>query len=83
MQKYLVSFISASLFGLAAFAQQSTARPDEQAKAAIELTVNRFLDGWNKHDAHAFAMTFTEDADFTNVQGMHANGRSNVEAFHA
>lgn len=58
---------------------------DEHAgdRAAIEQTVNNFVDAWNKHDAHAFAMTFTEDADFTNVAGVHAQGRANVESFHA
>jgi uncharacterized protein (TIGR02246 family) len=51
-------------------------------QAAIEQTLARFLDAWNKHDANAFAMTFTEDADFTNVAGMHARGREAVKAFH-
>lgn len=27
-------------------------------------------------------MTLTEDADFTNVRGVHAHGRTNVESFH-
>lgn len=52
-------------------------------RTAIAQTVQRFLDAWNTHDAHAFALTFTEDADFTNVAGAHARGRDNVEAFHA
>lgn len=52
-------------------------------QAAIQRTLDRFLSAWNVHDAHAFAATFTEDADFTNVRGMHARGRENVEAFHA
>jgi uncharacterized protein (TIGR02246 family) len=58
---------------------------DDHAKdrAAIQQTVEHFLDAWNKHDAHAFAMTFTEDADFTNVAGVHAHGRANVDTFHA
>jgi uncharacterized protein (TIGR02246 family) len=56
---------------------------EEKARAAIAQTVEQFLKAWNIHDAHAFALTFTEDADFTNVAGVHAQGRSNVEAFHA
>jgi uncharacterized protein (TIGR02246 family) len=61
------------------------AAPDghERDRAAITRTVERFVDAWNQHDAHAFAATFTEDADFTNIAGAHAAGRSNVEAFHA
>jgi uncharacterized protein (TIGR02246 family) len=42
-----------------------------------------FLDGWNKHDAAAFSMAFAEDADFTNVVGMGAHGRNEIEKFHA
>jgi uncharacterized protein (TIGR02246 family) len=52
-------------------------------RAAIGQTLQRFLDAWNNHDAHAFASTFTEDCDFTNVAGMHARGRAKVESFHA
>lgn len=41
------------------------------------------MDAWNQHDAHAFAGTFAEDADFTNVRGDSAHGRKAVEDFHA
>ncbi|HLW80894.1 MAG TPA: SgcJ/EcaC family oxidoreductase [Candidatus Acidoferrales bacterium] len=63
--------------------QPQTTDAHAKDRAAIEHTLERFLDAWNKHDAHAFAMTFTEDADFTNVAGVHAHGRANVETFHA
>ncbi|HEU4618853.1 MAG TPA: SgcJ/EcaC family oxidoreductase [Gammaproteobacteria bacterium] len=43
----------------------------------------RSADAWNVHDAGAFAAAFAEDADFTNVFGMHAKGRAAIEAFHA
>lgn len=82
--------ISVAMIGVLFFAgrptmaqQQTTHDHHVKDRAAIEQTVERFLDAWNKHDAHAFAMTFTEDADFTNVAGMHARGRANVEKFHA
>lgn len=63
--------------------QRQTTDDHTKDRVAIEQTLERFLDAWNKHDAHAFAMTFTEDADFTNVTGVHAQGRANVETFHA
>ncbi|HEV2306077.1 MAG TPA: SgcJ/EcaC family oxidoreductase [Candidatus Acidoferrales bacterium] len=63
--------------------QRQTTDDHAKDRVAIEQTLERFLDAWNKHDAHAFAMTFTEDADFTNVTGVHAQGRANVETFHA
>jgi uncharacterized protein (TIGR02246 family) len=40
-------------------------------------------EAWNIHDARAFAALFAEDADFTNVFGMEATGRSEIERFHA
>jgi uncharacterized protein (TIGR02246 family) len=52
-------------------------------EAAIAQTLQRFVDAWNSQDARAFALTFTEDCDFTNVAGTHAHGRENVEKFHA
>ncbi len=63
--------------------QDSAADPHQKDRAAIAQTLGNFVSAWNTHDAHAFAATFTEDADFTNVAGTHANGRANVEAFHA
>jgi uncharacterized protein (TIGR02246 family) len=68
-------------------AQQRTqlrTTPDHaRDRTAIGQALQRFLDAWNNHDAHAFASTFTEDCDFTNVAGMHAHGRRSVESFHA
>lgn len=63
--------------------QDSAANAQDKDRAAIAQAVANFVNAWNLHDAHAFAMTFTEDADFTNVAGTHANGRASVEAFHA
>jgi uncharacterized protein (TIGR02246 family) len=69
--------------GLAIAAPQNHRDSGDKDRAAIAQTVQRFANAWNEHDAHAFALTFTEDADFTNVSGVHAQGRSNVETFHA
>jgi uncharacterized protein (TIGR02246 family) len=53
-------------------------------EAAINAVItDRFLAGWNTHDAHLFASAFAPDADFTNVRGMSASGRENIEKFHA
>jgi uncharacterized protein (TIGR02246 family) len=35
------------------------------------------------HDAKSFAAVFAEDADFTNVRGVGASSRANIESFHA
>lgn len=63
--------------------QSSAGGSEDKDRAAIAQTLDRLVDAWNTHDAHAFALTFTDDADFTNVAGAHAQGRANVEAFHA
>jgi uncharacterized protein (TIGR02246 family) len=52
-------------------------------EAAIRDLMVRFMDAWNKHDAKAFAAVFAEHADFTNVLGVHARGRAQIEKFHA
>lgn len=49
----------------------------------IRKVLTDFIEAWNKHDAKAFSMVFAEDADFTNVRGTGAHGRTEVEKFHA
>ena len=56
------------------------APPEEEG---IRKLVDSFVDAWNRHDVHAFAAVFAEDADFTNVRGVGAHGRAAVEEFHA
>jgi len=59
---------------------QSPAQADEQA---IHGIMDSFMDAWNRHDAKAWTAVFTDDADFTNVLGVSASGRSDIEQFHA
>jgi uncharacterized protein (TIGR02246 family) len=79
----LIWFAISSVRFAAAMPQNSAADSHEKDRSAIAQSVANFVSAWNIHDAHAFAATFTEDADFTNVAGTHANGRANIEAFHA
>lgn len=55
----------------------------DRDEAAITRVLADFVTAWNKHDATAFSMVFAEDADFTNVRGTSAHGRTEVEKFHA
>ncbi len=47
--------------------------------AAIKKTFADFDRGFSKHDAHATAMVFVEDVDFTNMFGDYIHGRKAVE----
>lgn len=54
-----------------------------QSEKAIKQLLDRFIEAWNRHDAKEFSLVFAEDADFTNVGGKSAHGRTEVEKFHA
>jgi uncharacterized protein (TIGR02246 family) len=55
---------------------------NEQAEAAVESLIDSLVAAWNVHDPGRFAAVFHEDADFTNVFGMHTQGRAAIERFH-
>jgi uncharacterized protein (TIGR02246 family) len=65
------------------------AQPAETAghaadEAAIKAVVDdRWMGGWNAHDARRFSSMFASDADFTNVRGQSASGQADIEKFHA
>ena len=69
-------FVPASLFLVKCTHAQS---PSDAESAAIKQVIANFIDGFNHHDAHAWAMPFTEDGDFTNVTGLTRHGRKEVE----
>jgi uncharacterized protein (TIGR02246 family) len=73
------TFICVGLLLLSALAHTETKAEDE----AIRAVMDRFMEAWNRHDVHAFAAVFAEDADFTNVRGQGASGRAKIEEFHA
>lgn len=55
-------------------------KPADADSAAIRQVVADFVDAFNRHDAHAWAMPFAEDGDFTNVTGLYLHGRKDFEA---
>jgi uncharacterized protein (TIGR02246 family) len=62
---------------------ESTPLNREQDEKAIKQVLTDSVEAWNRHDAKAFSMVFALDADFTNVIGMSAHGRAEIEKFHA
>lgn len=66
------------LIAVGIVAAQEHSETDERA---IGVVAGRFMDAWNRHDAHALAALFGEDADFTNVRGTHVRGRTGMVEF--
>lgn len=75
----LVSAVCSLLLPLAVSGQSE----DKADQNAVREVVDQFVTAWNRHDAHAFAALFAEDADFTNWRGTGARGRAKIEEFHA
>src|ERR1700730_12663835 len=71
------------LISSSAPSQTATPSNREQDEKGIRQVLTAFVEAWNRHDAKAFSMVFAEDADFTNVRGMGAHGRTEVEKMHA
>lgn len=63
--------------------EKSATTANTKAEEGIRKVLADFEAAWNRHDAKAFSMVFSEDADFTNVRGQGATGRSAVEKFHS
>ena len=49
------------------------------SKEAVRRPYLAFLEGWNKRDAHAEALCYTEDGDFRSSAGPFVSGRAAIE----
>lgn len=56
------------------------AQGNEADAKAIKQVYTEWYEAFSRHDAHAAAMTFAEEADFTNMRGVHNHGRKEIEA---
>jgi uncharacterized protein (TIGR02246 family) len=79
-----LAILAPSAFTLLARAPQAETAGHPAEEAAIKAIVaERWMGGWNAHDAHQFSSVFAQDADFTNVRGQSASGQAEIEKFHA
>jgi uncharacterized protein (TIGR02246 family) len=62
---------------------QNQAGASDVDSAAIKQVCADFSGNFSRHDAHGVAMTFAEDADFTNMGGRHTYGRKDIETWFA
>jgi uncharacterized protein (TIGR02246 family) len=60
---------------------RAQAQSSEADSQEIKQVFAEFYEAFNRHDAHAAAMTFAEDADFTNMRGVHRHGREEIQAW--
>jgi uncharacterized protein (TIGR02246 family) len=67
------------VFGAVSARAQTQTQPAEADSKAIKQAFIEFYEAFSRHDAHAVAMTFAEDADFTNMAGAHNHGRKEIE----
>ena len=51
--------------------------------AAIRKVCADFSESFSRQDARGVALTFSEDADFTNMNGRHSHGRADIETWFA
>jgi uncharacterized protein (TIGR02246 family) len=77
MKNFFLSFISL-VFSAHAIAQTAQMVKDAES---IQHLLDDFSNAWNAHNAKGFSMAFSEDADFTNLRGMSAHGRMEIEKF--
>ena len=77
----VISLVLLTLTGAAS--AQSQANGTEADSAAIKKVCGDFSENFSRHDAHGVAMTFAEDADFTNMGGRHSHGRAEIEKWFA
>jgi uncharacterized protein (TIGR02246 family) len=83
------SILAAPIISLAlltlpcASAAQSQPNAADADSAAIKQVCADFSENFSRHDAHGVAMTFAEDADFTNMGGRHSHGRADIEKWFA
>jgi uncharacterized protein (TIGR02246 family) len=71
------------LLALCAVPARSQSSGSEADSAAIKQACGDFSESFSRHDAHGVAMTFAEDADFTNMRGIHSHGRTDIEKWFA
>jgi uncharacterized protein (TIGR02246 family) len=73
-----------AVFAIASFSAsvscaQMQSNPSDADSAAIKQSVAAFSDAWNHHDAHATAMRYVEDGDFSSTQGEPSHGWKELE----
>ncbi len=51
-------------------------------KKAIQEVIKSYTSAWNDHEGKGFGDSFTDEADFVNIFGMHFSGKAEIERRH-
>ena len=62
--------------------QERTTTLADSHLASVQAVVEELESAWNSADGARFARPFTEDADFVNLHGLHARGRTAIAEGH-
>ena len=74
--------VAAAILASSSISLAFAAEQDSDADSAEAVKVaNAYVDAFNSHDPHAFAMLFTENGDFVNGRGGFAHGRQAIEQY--
>jgi uncharacterized protein (TIGR02246 family) len=68
----LVVFLSLAI-------SQATPANTDADSTAVKQAIADWIDAFNRHDAHATTMAYSEDADLTNMREMNYHGRKEIE----
>jgi uncharacterized protein (TIGR02246 family) len=78
--KSMSALLAAALFfGASQAAWPQSGQGSGADVAAIKEVFRAFYESFTRHDPHGVAMTFTDNADFTNMRGVHNKGRAEIE----
>ncbi|MGB2887737.1 MAG: SgcJ/EcaC family oxidoreductase [Candidatus Acidiferrales bacterium] len=71
--------VAVLLFSVQVSWAQGESKTADADSASIQQVFTDFDENFSGHVAHGTAMTFAEDADFTNMYGFHLHGRKAIE----
>lgn len=74
----LAIFLFSAFFAGMAWAQMAS--HSEGDEVGVKQCVAAWEDAWNRHDAHATAMAYVEDGDFSSTTGVPSHGWKDLEA---
>jgi uncharacterized protein (TIGR02246 family) len=74
----VTAFLLITFSSLILWAQKQSGLTDSDS-AAIRQVIAGFADSYNRHNAQDVAKWFSQDADFTTVQGVTTHGKAQIE----